>query len=112
MLPLQLDCLGWFLHAFDHIFICIYANLLVISDEIIKLLHGIKGNLVLKSLLRCFFRTSFVLIAREITMLSSFHFKNDDDNNKFTYIESIKSFKDNAQSNTHPHTKYNLLILM
>ena len=37
-------------------------------------------------------------------MLSSFHFKNDDDNNKFTYIESIKSFKDNAQSNTHPHT--------
>ena len=48
-------------------------------------------------------------------MLSSFahpHFKNDDNNNKFTYIESIKSFKDNAQSNTHSHTKYNLLILM
>ena len=38
------------------------------------------------------------------------HFKND--NNKFAYIESIKSFKDNAQNNTHSHTKYNLPILM
>ena len=47
-------------------------------------------------------------------MLSSFahpHF-NDNNNNKFAYIESIKGFKDNAQNNTHSHTKYNLLILM
>ena len=48
-------------------------------------------------------------------MLSSFahpHFKNDNNNNKFAYIESIKSFKDNAQNNIHSHTKYNLPILM
>ena len=48
-------------------------------------------------------------------MLSSFahpHFKNDNNNNKFAYIKSIKRFKDNAQNNTHFHTKYNLLILM